>query len=329
MSNGQQFIAGVSNMLEEHFHIKSKSVEVLPLGNDPGASVYKIVDFFQQTYFLKRSKGEGSKVGVRIPYYLYSQGIDTVISPIVSKKGDLWVTEKGCTWVLYPFVENRSGYEVGFSPLQWSSFGESLRNIHAVSLPEELYSSLPKENFHSTSCGLVKEWDGNIQNTAFNDPVSAKFADFWMEKRRDILRLINNTEQLERQARTETNDLVLCHADLHPGNTVIDQNGKLFIVDWDSPILAPRERDLMFIGGGHRFKHTDIHAFYMGYGEVKLNRRLIAYYRNERILADIAVYADEILGEKGAAEERETGLELLMRQFEPGREVEAAFSSLS
>ncbi|QTC41581.1 phosphotransferase [Bacillus sp. V3] len=150
-----------------------------------------------------------------------------------------------------------------------------------------------------------------------------------MEKRRDILRMVNNTEQLEIEARTQTYDLVLCHADLHPGNTVIDGNGKLFIVDWDSPILAPREKDLMFIGGGHRFKHTDTHAFYNAYGEVKLNRQLIAYYRNERIVADIAVYADEILGGKGTAEDRETGLELLMRQFEPGREVEAALSSLS
>jgi spectinomycin phosphotransferase len=329
MSIDQQFIAGVSNMLEEHFHIKSESVEVLPLGNDPSASVYKIVDLYHQTYFLKRSKGEESKVGVRIPYYLYSEGIDTVISPIVSKKGDLWVSEKGYTWVVYPFVESRSGYEVEFSPLQWSSFGESLKNIHTVSLPEELLSSLPKENFYSPSCALVKEWDGKIQHTEFNDPVSAKLADFWMEKRRDILSLVNNTEQLERGARTQPYELVLCHADLHPGNTVIDGTGKLFIVDWDSPILAPREKDLMFIGGGHRFKHTDTHAFYNAYGEVKLNRQLIAYYCNERIVADIAVYADEILGKKGTTEDRETGLELLMRQFEPGREVEAALSSLS
>jgi spectinomycin phosphotransferase len=316
-------------MLEEHFHIKSGSVEVLPLGNDPSASVYKIGDIYQKVYFLKRSKGEGSKVGVRIPYYLYSQGIDTVISPIVSKKGDLWVSEKGYTWVLYPFVESRSGYEVEFSPLQWSSLGESLKNIHAVSLPEELLSSLPKENFHSASCALVKESDLKIQHTAFDDPASAKLADFWMEKRRDILSLVKNTEQLEREARTQSYDFVLCHADLHPGNTVIDGTGKLFIVDWDSPILAPREKDLMFIGGGHRFKNTDIHAFYKGYGEVKLNRQLIAYYRNERIVADIAVYADEILGEKGTTEDRETGLELLMSQFEPGREVETALSSLS
>ncbi|QTC41580.1 hypothetical protein I7V34_21480 [Bacillus sp. V3] len=144
MSTDQQFIAEVSYMLEEHFHIKSESVEVLPLGNDPSASVYKIVDLNHKTYFLKRSKGEELKAGVRMPYYLYSQGIDTVISPIVSKKGDLWVSEKGYTWVLYPFVDSRSGYEVEFSPFQWSSFGESLRNIlkNCIHLYNEKISTL-------------------------------------------------------------------------------------------------------------------------------------------------------------------------------------------
>ncbi len=31
---------------------------------------------------------------------------------------------------------------------------------------------------------------------------------------------------------------------------LIDANDALYIVDWDNPILAPKERDLMFIGGG-------------------------------------------------------------------------------
>ena len=31
---------------------------------------------------------------------------------------------------------------------------------------------------------------------------------------------------------------------------LIDGKGDLYIVDWDAPIMAPKERDLMFIGGG-------------------------------------------------------------------------------
>ena len=30
---------------------------------------------------------------------------------------------------------------------------------------------------------------------------------------------------------------------------LIHENSDIYIVDWDEPIMAPKERDLMFIGG--------------------------------------------------------------------------------
>ena len=45
----------------------------------------------------------------------------------------------------------------------------------------------------------------------------------------------------------------MCHKDIHGGNILIRTDGQppvLYILDWDDPILAPKERDLMFIGGG-------------------------------------------------------------------------------
>jgi spectinomycin phosphotransferase len=318
----------ISNVLELHFEITPKIIENLPLGNDPGASIYRIVDHSNQAFFLKLNTNEVTKQGIQVPFYLYSQGIDAVIPPIVNKQGELWFSDNGFTWVLYPFVKSRHGYEVEFSSLQWSSFGESLSKIHAVSLPEDLHQSLPRESFKSISCERVKEYDVIVNSTIFNDPESIKLADFWKEKRDEIHQLIHNTDQFERKVIAETFDFVLCHTDLHPGNIVIDEEGNLIIVDWDSPILAPKERDLMFIGGGHRFKNPDSDAFYNTYGKVKPNIELLSYYRNERILADIAVTADEIFGKKGTKEERERGLYLLMRQFESNQEVDIALVAL-
>ena len=318
----------ISNVLKLNFGINSKIIENPPLGNDPSASIYRIVDHSNQTYFLKLNSNEVTKQGIQVPFYLYSQGIDAVIPPILNKKGELWFSENGFTWVLYPFVENYNGYEVEFSSFQWSSFGESLSKIHAVSLPDDLQQSLPRESFKSISCERVKEYNAIIKNTTFSDPESAKLADFWKEKRNEIQQLIHNTDRIGRKVMTETFDFVLCHADLHPGNTVIDEERNLIIVDWDSPILAPKERDLMFIGGGHRFKNPNINAFYNAYGKFKPNFELISYYRNERILADIAVTADEILENKGTKEEREIGLYLLMRQFELNKEVDVALATL-
>jgi spectinomycin phosphotransferase len=62
---------------------------------------------------------------------------------------------------------------------------------------------------------------------------------------------------------------------------------QLYIVDWENPILAPKERDLMFIGGGidHLWKNKQDEAvFYEGYGQTKINMRALAFYRYERVI---------------------------------------------
>ena len=84
-------------------------------------------------------------------------------------------------------------------------------------------------------------------------------------------------------------EFVLCHADIHVGNMLITEQDQLFIVDWDDTILAPKERDLMFIGAGigELWKHEE--RFWDGYGEVEINPIALAYYRHERIIQDIAV----------------------------------------
>jgi thiamine kinase-like enzyme len=55
----------------------------------------------------------------------------------------------------------------------------------------------------------------------------------------------NRTTKIPR----ETFDTPLCHSDIHAANLLIS-NGDFFIVDWDTLIMAPKERELMFIGAG-------------------------------------------------------------------------------
>ena len=74
-------------------------------------------------------------------------------------------------------------------------------------------------------------------------------------------------------------------------NVLLDGNESIYIVDWDDPIMAPKERDLMFIGGGVANVWNKLYEeqlFYEGYGLTDINTTISAYYRNERIVQDIA-----------------------------------------
>ena len=70
---------------------------------------------------------------------------------------------------------------------------------------------------------------------------------------------------------------MLCHSDIHGGNVLINGNNPIYIVDWDEPIMAPKERDLMFIGGGVANVWNKPHEeefFYKGYGPTEVNRTI-------------------------------------------------------
>ena len=79
---------------------------------------------------------------------------------------------------------------------------------------------------------------------------------------------------------------MICHADIHRANIIIDKRDDIRIVDWDETVLAPKERDLMFfLGDGHGRQVES--AFLEGYGECTVDRIGLAYYRYDLGLTGI------------------------------------------
>lgn len=102
---------------------------------------------------------------------------------------------------------------------------------------------------------------------------------------------------------------------------------RVAIVSWDAPLLAPKERDLMFIGGGiddiWKSKREEA-DFYEGYGETKIDLTALAYYRYERIIEDLAAYAEQLLLTNEGGADREEAYERFAGNFEPGQTIEIA-----
>jgi len=126
-------------------------------------------------------------------------------------------------------------------------------------------------------------------------------------------------------------DFILCHADIHGWNLLIDNAGALYMVDWDTLIFAPRERDLMFIGGalgnsGYTPQEEET-LFYQGYGQTNINQTAIAYYRYERIVEDIAVFCEQIFLSNEGGEDRKQALDYLQSNFLPDGTIARAYHS--
>ena len=100
-------------------------------------------------------------------------------------------------------------------------------------------------------------------------------------------------------------------------------------MDWDTLILAPKERDLMFIGGaignsGYSPQEEE-NLFFQGYGRTDIDQTAMAYFRYERIVEDIAVECEQILSANDGGEDRRQALEYLESNYLPGGTIERAY----
>jgi spectinomycin phosphotransferase len=143
-----------------------------------------------------------------------------------------------------------------------------------------------------------------------------------------IHRLVDRAEQLCKKVQKQAPEFVLCHSDIHGGNVLMDENDIIYMVDWDDPIMAPKERDLMFIGGGVANvwnKQHEEEFFYKGYGKTEINMTALAYYRHERIVEDIAEYGQQLLLTSVGNQNRIEAYKHFVAQFESKGVVEIAF----
>lgn len=311
--------------LQDSYGLSISSVKFLPLGHVTNA-IYDVAADNGTHYFLKLRQGEFDANAVAVSAYLHAQGIQPVIAPIMTLSQALWVQAHGFYWTLYPYFDGKTGFERPLSQSHWIALGKCMRRIHQVTLPDELARTLPQETLSPRWRDGVKTFLQEVPQTHYTDPIAARFAAFWMTRSDEIQRIVDRAEQLAQQIQQRNIKLVVCHSDLHGRNVLTRAEDEVAIVDWDEPILAPRERDLMFIGGGIGAIWNDAQEtawFYQGYGEAEIDLAALAYYRYERIVVDLAEIAERIFGIQGSVEDRQKGLRI-SEQFQPNNVVDIA-----
>lgn len=230
---------------------------------------------------------------------MHRNGIQHIIPPIKTIHGRSILPIDDFCLIIYPFIEGVNGFSHKLTDKQWITLGKALRQVHDFDVPSSLLKHIRQETYSPKWRQTVRSLYANIQNeSASNDIIALKFLNFMKEHRLIIHRLVDRAEQLYYTIKEQPAKLVLCHSDIHGGNVLIKGSDTIYIVDWDEPIMAPKERDLMFIGGGIANVWNDPQeevSFYKGYGNTDVNISLLAYYRHERIVEDIAEYWQALL----------------------------------
>jgi len=315
--------AKIIDCLTENYGLKVVDLSFLPIGNDVNSGAFRVrADSTDTHYYLKLRRGPFDQASVAVPAFLADGGSTHVIPPLPTRGHELQAHLRPFTLVLYPFVEGRNAFQIPLTPSLWTELGVALKGLHSTVLPAAVQALLPRESFSVPSLRVVTHLLARIERETFQEPTAATLAEF-IKSKRDVIRLIvRRAESLAHVLGMDDETFVPCHV-------LVDGHGGLFLVDWDTLVLAPKERDLMFIGagvGGAWNQREEAILFYQGYGQAPVDHRALDYYRSERIVEDIAAYGEEILLTDAGGQDRGRGFKKFRAQFEPGNVVDAALT---
>lgn len=324
----------IAASLDAHYRLSVASVAFLPIGNDLRAAMYRVTADDGADYFLRIRVDPLDEPGLLVPRALIDLGIGNILAPLQTIDSALWCPIEGYAGfsaVLYPFIPGENAKVVGLSDDQWREFDRTLRAVHSSGLDERFHGLFRREDFALPAAALVRRISSELHRATFDSQAAARFATFWQDNGARIDGLLARAEELGGRLRTRTFDHVLhvlCHADIHGANVLVGTDDRIWLVAWDGPLIAPRERDLLFVVGsriGRPVAPRKEDLFFEGYDPTAIDPDALAYYRSERKIEDLGeigqrVFVDTHLNERA----REEQADAAVRLFAPGGDFDIA-----
>lgn len=289
----QQLAARVA----EEFGLTLVSAAPVGFGADPAARLWRATTADGHAYAVKLSGG-GNPAGLVVTAQLARRGVPGIAAPLTTRDGRLNAVHDGCRLTVVPWVSDDRASAGGMRPAHWRRYGALLAAAHAVPLTDEL-AGLPREDHtHAAIGAAVRETDRRLRAVGdAADRWAREVAGHWRAAAADTARLLDRLDRLGAELRGRPAELVVCHGDPHLGNVLLGPDGEVWLIDWDDAVLAPRERDLMFVlGGGPVFafdSRLDEAAFLAGYGPVEPDPVRLAYHLGVRALDDLWSWSAE------------------------------------
>lgn len=307
--------ADVSALLTEHYGLEGADLLAIDTGADLAASLWRATDRDGRRFAVKWSGG-GSAAGLVLPAALNAARPGSAPTPLRTRTGALWVDTGGRRLSVMEWISGTSALEAAMGRDEWSAVGRVLAALHGLARTGDVRSRVPREDFDPGRWAKLFERVDAALDRRPAGKEAQRLADMWGGHRaqlREVHRLTLGLAEGLRE-RTGLPGFVACHADPHLGNLVLTAEGAPVLIDFDDAVLAPRERDLMFVLGGGVLADAAAtpqqqNWFSAGYGPHTVDTDLITYYRGLRTLEDASEPAWAVLDPQNSTEERCTALD--------------------
>lgn len=214
---------------------------------------------------------------------------DRICYPLPTKSGGLFQDEGGYIYVLFNLIPGGSiGWDRPFSDDELEQTADIMACLHNID--PALCPGIPRENFRLDFCDeLIALLNGGISHAG------ERFVHVMEQYQDEISEKTVQAKGLAAEISGLCPQFVLCHTDVHGGNIMKDPFGRLYLIDWENLILAPREADLFAF----------CEAPYFRLFKERTNPKSLLFYLIRRDLEDIWEFLRTVLYDGAGKEEQD------------------------
>jgi len=304
--------------LLEHVHatygLAVEEITFVPVGYVAACYALRCPD--GERYFLKlwpntaTGRWSSAQQAIILPLVraIYERGVyRRVAYPLMTRDTTLWATFQGDWYAVFPFLPGDHAPIVDWPLAFADEYARTLAAIHrGTALLEDILP--PRETYDlSFEPDLLASLPAIAAIGPEARPGLHGLRALMTAHGDDALAQLERLRALQSRVRTLPGPAVLCHTDLAGDNILVDDEGRLFLLDWDGAVVATPEYDLKEAVGEHFGR---IIAVYLAAGGARpLEADRFAFYLLRRYLEDFSARVVNILHHNTTPEQDEDDLE--------------------
>jgi hypothetical protein len=296
--------AALADALKRHWSIGAERLDYLPVGF--GSHHWLAVGADGSRWFVSADDLRAGHHAGRDPEDVFvvldrafrtsaalrdDAGLEFVLAPIPSDSGSvLCRLDPRYAIRVEPFVDGAAGEFGEFERREERRrMGTLLGQLHAAS--GNVPRGLPcREDFSLAGREALEQAFSELDTPWHQGPFAEPARELLRAHAGGVRNRLRAYDQLAGRVRDRPGRWVVTHGEPHSANVIRVAEGGLRLVDWDTTLIAPRERDLWMtldadLTGWDEYREV--------MGSARLNEEVLALYRERWALAEICIYVAE------------------------------------
>jgi len=248
---------------------------------------------------------------------LRQRGCSFVVAPTPSRRGSV-LEDIGDRYVVavYPHVDGRTG-QYGHYDSQAERFAVVDRLVETHAATDSVTSIALADDFAIPSRDRLVTAMSATSSPWSTGPFAERTRALLGRHADSLTIVLNRYDELADRVRRRGDGVVVTHGEPHRGNVIFTTDGAS-LVDWDTALLAPCERDLWSLID----EDPEVATYYSKESGRAVDNDALRLYRLWWDLCEVSLYVSQFHAPHVASADTETAWEALQEHLDPSRWTE-------